>query len=85
MNWYEVEVSKQRRSDIKIVSHQSGDATCQHKLVIENYLPNRTKQMVGFFSSLKNFKSLKRKKESFPSGNRWKSIPENIQFHSLDI
>jgi len=30
----------------------------------------------------KIFPSLKRKKWSFPRGNRWISIPENIQFHS---
>jgi hypothetical protein len=33
----EVGVSKQRRSDIQIMSNQIGDATRQHELAIENY------------------------------------------------
>ena len=42
----EVGVSKQRRSDIQIVSHQIGDAT--H--LIENYLPNtRTYQLLVLY------------------------------------
>ena len=43
-------MSKQRRSDTQIVSHQIGDATCQHELAIENYLPNRIYKLVCFFS-----------------------------------
>jgi hypothetical protein len=37
------------------------------------------------FQVTKKQQSLKRKKWSFPRGNMWKSIPEIIQFHSLDI
>ena len=46
----EVKALKQRSIDKQIVSHQIGVATRQHELAIENYLPNRTYQLVFFFS-----------------------------------
>ena len=45
----EVGVSKQRRSDIQIVSHQIGDATHQHELAIENYRTYQKGHTNGMF------------------------------------